>query len=134
RWCQTIAVQPGATYRVATRVRTDDVGVDAAGAHIAIEPRVVDSVDVRGTTDWRRLEVEARAGEERQWDVCLRVGSYANLNTGMARFSDVSVVQLGAPATATTSGPGITQRLLASTGANGFRAAIPLVAGALLAF
>jgi len=132
RWCQSIAVQPGATYRVSTRVRTSEVGTGAAGAHIAVEPRVADSADVRGTEDWQRLDVEARAGEEQQWDVCLRLGSYANLNTGTAWFTDVSVLQIGAPLT--VAGPGSVQRLLAWARASGLQSALPLVGGMLLAF
>lgn len=132
RWCQTIPVQTGATYRVSTRVRTSDIGTAASGAHIAVEPRIVDSSDVRGTADWQRLEVEAKAGEERQWDVCLRLGSYANLNTGTAWFTDVRVLQIGAPVV--VSGPGFLQRTVLWTRASGFRAALPLLAGALLAF
>jgi hypothetical protein len=132
RWCQTIPVQTGATYRVSTRVRTSDIGTGASGAHIAVEPRIVDSSDVRGTADWQRLEVEAKAGEERQWDVCLRLGSYANLNTGTAWFTDVRVLQIGAPVV--VSGPGFIQRTVLWTRASGFRAALPLLGGALLAF
>jgi hypothetical protein len=132
RWCQSIDVQPGATYRVSTRVRTSDVGTGAAGAHIAVEPRVADSADVRGTEDWQRLEVEARVGAEQQWDVCLRLGSYANLNTGTAWFTDVSVLQLGVPVT--VAGPGSAARLLTWARASGRQAALPLVGGALLAF
>jgi hypothetical protein len=131
RWCQTIPVQTGATYRVSTRVRTSDIGTGASGAHIAVEPRIVDSSDVRGTADWQRLEVEAKAGEERQWDVCLRLGSYANLNTGTAWFTDVHVVQIGAPVV--VSGPGFVQRTVLWTRASGFRTALPLLGGALIA-
>src|SRR5262249_43268153 len=94
---------------------------------------IVDSSDVHGTADWQRLEVEAKAGEERQWDVCLRLGSYANLNTGTAWFTDVRVVQIGAPAV--VSGPGIVQRTLLWTRAgNPPPAALPLVGGLLPAF
>jgi hypothetical protein len=133
RWCQSVPVQPGGTYRVSTRVRTSDVGTGASGAHIAIEPRVVDSSDVRGTADWQRIEVEAKAGEEQQWDVCLRLGSYANLNTGTAWFTDVRVLQIGAPVV--IQGPGIVQRTILWTRAGGARgAALPLLGGALLAF
>ncbi len=132
RWCQSVPVQPGATYRVSTRVRASDIGTGASGAHIAVEPRVADSADVRGTADWRRIEVEARAGEERQWDVCLRLGSYANLNTGTAWFTDVRVLQIGAAPVAT--GPGTVQRLVLWARASGLQAALPLLGGALLAF
>jgi hypothetical protein len=133
RWCQAIAVDPGATYRVAVRARTRDVGTAASGAHIAIEPRVADSADLRGTQDWQPLEIVARAGDESQWDLCLRLGSYANLNTGSAWFTDVTVTQIGAP-----TGPSPTGRQLARlvewARASGRSAVLPLIGGALLAF
>ena len=133
RWCQAIAVEPGATYRVAVRARTSGIGTAASGAHIAIEPRVADSADLRGTQDWQPLEIVARAGDESQWDLCLRLGSYANLNTGSAWFTDVTVTQIGAP-----TGPSPTSRQLARllewARASGRSAALPLIGGALLAF
>jgi hypothetical protein len=99
RWCQKVSVQAGATYRVSAWVKTSEVGTITAGAHIAIEPRITDSPDVRGTHDWRSIEVVAKAGEESSWDVCGRLGSYANLNTGAAWFADFAMVQIGrAPA------------------------------------
>jgi len=135
RWCQTVAVDPGAMYRVAVRARTSDVGTTAFGAHIAIEPRVADSADLRGTQDWQPLEIAARAGDESQWDVCLRLGSYANLNTGSASFTDVSVTQIGAaPAATSTSAGRQLARIWDWARASGRGAALPLVGGALLAY
>ena len=99
RWCQTVAVEAGATYRFSGRVRTSGVGMQTAGALLVIEPRIADTADVRGTHDWQTLEVGAQAGEERSWDVCARLGSYANLNTGTAWFTDLALVQV-TPATA----------------------------------
>jgi hypothetical protein len=102
RWCQQVPVEPGASYRVSTRVKTRDIGALTAGALVAIEPRIADSRDLRGTQDWQELEVVAQAGEMTTWDVCLRLGSYANLNTGTAWFTDVTLVQVGRrPAAAT---------------------------------
>ena len=95
RWCQAVAVEPGASYRVSARVRTANVGADTAGALIAIEPRVGDSTDLRGTQPWQRLELTADSGERTSFDVCLRLGSYANLNTGTAWFTDVQIEQIG---------------------------------------
>ncbi len=96
RWCQTIQVEPGASYRVAARVKTSEVGASTAGAFVAIEPRIADTSDVRGTSDWRTVEIVATAGEQPNWDICPRLGSYASLNTGTAWFRDVSVTLIGA--------------------------------------
>jgi hypothetical protein len=98
RYCQPIAVTPGGSYRVTARVKTENVGTTTAGALLAIEPRVADSVDLKGTQDWQLLQVTAANEEATTWDICLRLGSYANLNTGTAWFSDVQVVQFGGPA------------------------------------
>ena len=134
RWCQAIQVEPGATYRVAAQAKTADVGPSTAGALIAVEPRIADTPDVRGTSDWRTLEVVAKAGEESSWDICPRLGSYASLNTGTAWFRDVSVTLVhAAPAR-----PGWLSETLAGlrpTNAPTWSAlVVPLVGGVLLAF
>lgn len=97
KWCQTVAVEPGTTYRVAAEARAIDVGSALYGAIITVEPRVGDSEDLRGTTPWRPLEVTLNAGELSSWDVCLRLGNYANLNTGTAEFRNVTLTALDAP-------------------------------------
>jgi dolichyl-phosphate-mannose-protein mannosyltransferase len=138
RLCQSIAIAPGATYRVSARVKTEGVGATTAGALIAIEPRIADSQDIKGTQDWQRIEVTAESGGATTWDVCLRLGSYANLNTGTAWFSDVQVDQIGGPAP-TEGGrrwPGLTLApLIASIRQTPWmQTAMPLVGGFLLAF
>jgi hypothetical protein len=133
RWCQTIAVEPGATYRIAGRVRTREVGAGAAGAFIAIEPLVGHTPIVHGTADWRPLQVllEARANE-RRWDVCPRLGSYGSLNTGTAWFTDVEVVLVRAAPAAAAWRVGHLWDALRQTG--WFPIALPIAAGVLLAF
>lgn len=135
RWCQSVTVAPGATYRVSARVKTRDVGAETAGALIAIEPRIADSRDVRGTQDWQTLEVTAQAGVETTWDVCLRLGSYANLNTGTVWFTDVDLVQVRSAATRREPRRSLTLPalgLLPST--SWHEVASPLAGGLLLAF
>ncbi len=94
RLCQTVSLDPTMTYRIAATVRTEDVGTELFGALVTIEPRVTDTRDLRGTQAWQRLEVVAAANGLRSWDVCLRLGSYGNLNTGTAYFRDVEVMPL----------------------------------------
>jgi hypothetical protein len=133
RWCQTITVVPGATYRVTTRVRTRDVGLSTSGAHIAIEPRIGDSADLRGTQDWQTLDLTARAADDdAEWDVCLRLGSYANLNTGSAWFADVAVLQVGAPVARPTSERFAAWFAQARTSWTGI--IVPAIGGTLLAW
>lgn len=135
RMCQTITVTPGATYRVSARVKTLDVGLGTAGALIAIEPRIADSVDVKGTVDWQTLEVTATNPEASTWDVCLRLGSYANLNTGTAWFTDVRVDLLsgGIPPEGSRWPPFTLAPLLASLRQTPWmQTAVPLVGGLFL--
>ncbi|MCC6764116.1 MAG: hypothetical protein IT293_05580 [Deltaproteobacteria bacterium] len=137
RLCQTIPVTPGASYRVSARVKTESVGLATAGALIAIEPRIADSVDVKGTQDWQRVEVSAQSGDLGSWDVCLRLGSYANLNTGTAWFADVRIDVLGgAPRAAGREWPSVgwAQMLATFRRTPWMQTALPLVAGLVLAF
>jgi hypothetical protein len=137
RLCQTIQVAPGATYRVSARAKTADVGTQTAGALIAIEPRIADSSDVKGTTDWQTLEVTAANADASTWDVCVRLGSYANLNTGTAWFTDVQVDRIsggddaGGSRWATLG----VARLVASFKQTPWvQTALPIVGGLVLAF
>lgn len=137
RICQTVPITPGAEYRVSARVRTENVGQATAGALIAIEPRVADSMDLKGTQDWQRLEVSARAGELTSWDVCLRLGSYANLNTGTAWFGDVRIDLVAAPprsAEPVRPVVDLSKVLATFRGTPWMQTALPLVAGLVLAF
>jgi hypothetical protein len=137
RLCQSISVTPGAEYRVTARVKTENVGHATAGALIAIEPRVADSVDLKGTQDWQTLEVSAKNQDAASWDVCLRLGSYANLNTGTAWFTDVRVDVVGGAAPQTGSrwpSLGIGAMVASVRTASWSATAIPLVAGLVLAF
>jgi hypothetical protein len=136
RLCQPIAVVPGATYRVSARVKTEGVGLATAGALIALEPRVADSTDVKGTQDWQRLEVTATNRDAASWDVCLRLGSYANLNTGTAWFTDVEVEVLrgGVEPSARRFVPSLAPFAAAVRSGGWAATALPVVGGLLLAF
>jgi hypothetical protein len=138
RLCQSIAVTAGASYRISAQVRTENVGLTTAGALIAIEPRVADSVDVKGTQDWRPLEVTATNADQSRWDVCLRLGSYANLNTGTAWFSDVKAEIIGGsvPPAGGSRWPslGFAPVLSAFRQTGWLQTALPIVAGIFLAF
>lgn len=131
RWCQKVAVQPGATYRVAGRVKTRDVGADTAGAFIAIEPRVADTPEVHGTQDWQWIEVIAQAKDETAWEICPRLGSYANLNTGAAWFTDVQMTEVRKAAYTHGWRPWQVWQMWSRT--RGVTIALPLFAGVLLA-
>lgn len=135
RWCQTVTVEPGATYRVSARVRTSEVGSANAGAFIIVEPLRAYTTDLRGTQDWQRLALEARAQEETSWSVCARLGSYANLNTGTAWFTDFSMTQIGQPpARPSRLRQALSDSLSALSSTRWSAIALPLVAGLLLGY
>ena len=74
--------------------------------------------------------------------MCLRLGSYANLNTGTAWFTDVRVEQIGGPAPANGGSGGarpsfnisLMPMLVAFRQATWAQTALPLFAGLLLAY
>jgi hypothetical protein len=139
RLCQSLAVTPGATYRVTARAKTEDVGTQTAGALIAIEPRIADSADLKGTSDWQTLEVTAANADASTWDICVRLGSYANLNTGTAWFTDVQVDRIGGGDDGAAGGrrwPSLgLGRLTASFRQTSWvQTVLPVVAGVVLAF
>jgi hypothetical protein len=142
RLCQSVSVTPGASYKLSARVRTEGVGQSTAGALLAIEPRIADSVDLKGTQSWQNVEVTASNAEHASWDMCLRLGSYANLNTGTAWFTDVRVEQIGGPAPANGGSGGarpsfnisLMPMLVAFRQATWAQTALPLFAGLLLAY
>jgi len=137
RLCQSIPVTAGVSYLVAARVKTENVGLQTAGALIALEPRIADSVDLKGTQDWQALEVTAMNPDHNSWDVCLRLGSYANLNTGTAWFTDVQVEAVGGNAPASEShwpSFSLTPLLVSFRQTPWVQTAVPLLAGLLLAF
>jgi len=137
RLCQTVRVTPGASYRVTARVKTENIGMSTAGALIAIEPRIADSSDVKGTQDWQTLEVSAANPDQTTWDVCLRLGSYANLNTGTAWYTDAAVEQIAGPPPAQGGGGWsipFASLVAAVRQTPWMQTALPLAAGLVLAF
>ncbi len=138
RLCQSIPVTAGASYRFSARVKTENVGLTTAGALLALEPRIADSIDVKGTQDWQTIEVTASNLEHSSWDVCLRLGSYANLNTGTAWFTDVRVDAIGgaAPVAEGSRWPSfsLTPLIVGFRQTSWMQTALPLVGGFLLAF
>jgi hypothetical protein len=130
-WCQAVDVQSGAAYRISARIKTRDVGATTAGAFIAVEPRIADSPQINGTQDWQKVEVTVEATDETGWQICPRLGSYANLNTGTAWFTDVEMIQIRKPPVTRNWVPWQAWRAWQRSGA--FTIALPLVGGLLLA-
>ncbi len=98
RWLQSLSLGPG-YYYVSAEVRTENVPPNAAGAYVSLDEDSVNSPDLHGTSDWRRVGLYLKIGAHgADVDIALRLGGFGSLNTGHAFFRDARVVQLEAPA------------------------------------
>ncbi|HZO82939.1 MAG TPA: hypothetical protein VFB33_14675 [Candidatus Binataceae bacterium] len=97
RWIQSLSLGPG-WYYVSAEVRTEEVPSNATGATVSLDEDGINSTDLRGTTDWRRLGFYLRVGAHgADVDVALRLGNFGSLNSGRAFFRKPSVVRVAAP-------------------------------------
>lgn len=99
RWLQTLSLGPG-WYYVGAEVRAEDVPLNAAGAYVSLDEDAINSSDLHGPADWRRLGLYLKVGAHgADVDVALRLGGFGSLNAGRAFFRDARVVKLDAPPT-----------------------------------
>jgi hypothetical protein len=96
RWLQTLTLGPG-WYYVGAEARAEDVPAKAAGAYVSLDEGSVNSPDLHGAADWRRLGLYLKVGAHgADVDVALRLGGFGSLNTGRAFFRNARVVKLDA--------------------------------------
>lgn len=96
RWLQSLSLGPG-YYYLGVEVRTEDVPPNAAGAYVSLDEDSVNSPDLRGTSDWRRVGLYLKIGAHgADVDIALRLGGFGSLNTGRAFFRDARLVRLEA--------------------------------------
>ncbi len=96
RWLQTLSLGPG-WYYVGAEARAEDVPLNAAGAYVSLDEDSINSPDLHGAADWRRLGLYLKVGAHgADVDVALRLGGFGSLNTGRAFFRDARVVKLDA--------------------------------------
>ena len=99
RWVQPVALGAG-WYYVSAEVRTVGVLSDRTGANVSVLEDGIQSEDLRGTKEWRRLGFYLRVGAGgANVDIALRLGGYTNLTRGRVWFRDASVVRVEAPPT-----------------------------------
>jgi hypothetical protein len=97
RWLQTLSLGPG-WYYVGAEVRAEEVPSNAAGAYVSLNEDGINSADLHGVADWRRLGLYLKVGAHgADVDVALRLGGFGSLNTGRAFFRDARVVKLDVP-------------------------------------
>ncbi|MCA8951108.1 MAG: cytochrome c, partial [Planctomycetes bacterium] len=95
----TIAVEPGARYRLSGWLRTE--GAEARGRAPGMMLNVHGgqrTKGVRGTSDWTEVAVEFDSGDQQEIVVHCLFGGYGGA-TGTAFWDDVSLVKIGGGAT-----------------------------------
>lgn len=98
RWEQAVAVEPGATYRLAGWVRTENVAVAESyvvGASLSVLGGFEHTPALVGTHGWTYVALEFAAGSRTEVVICARLGFYSGTATGTAWFDDVSLTRLG---------------------------------------
>jgi hypothetical protein len=96
RWIQSLSLEPG-WYYISAQARTENVPSNAAGATISLDEDGIDSLDLRGTTQWQRIGFYLKVGKRgADVDVALRLGNFGSLNTGRAFFRKPEVVKITA--------------------------------------
>ncbi len=93
RFAQTVAVEPGAVYKISAMIRAEDCATDAQGATISIADTFVGTQPLYDTQgEWVSVSFYGQAAQDQtEVTVMARVGGYGSLNTGTAWFDDVRV-------------------------------------------
>lgn len=98
RYKQTIVTQGNTYYKISCWIKTENVGPDGKGANISIENLIDTSEDIKGTSDWRYVELYGKTDKNQQnFTLTLGLGGYSSVDSGKAWFDDVSVEQLSGP-------------------------------------
>ncbi|WP_191965649.1 phospholipid carrier-dependent glycosyltransferase [Oryzomonas sagensis] len=99
RFVHEVAVEPQTLYRFACRARGEHIGSGARGAGISVSGILEGSPDIKGSsTEWQTLEFYGRTGpDQHKLFVTVGIGGYGSLNSGTARFRDVTVEKVGNP-------------------------------------
>jgi hypothetical protein len=97
RWVQGLSLSPG-WYHISVEARTRKVLPFFTGASISVLEDSIISRDLRGNTDWTKLDLYLLVGPlGADIDVALRLGTYMNLTRGQAWFRHARVVKIAAP-------------------------------------
>jgi Gpi18-like mannosyltransferase len=99
RFAQDLRVKEETWYRIAGKVRTENVGQSAMGAYLSLMEGFQNSQDIKGSEkDWQPVELWVKTEKwQDRLTLALRLGGYSSLNTGEAWFSDVTVEAVSGP-------------------------------------
>lgn len=100
RFVQDLRVKEETWYRIAGKIRTENVGQAAIGAYLSLMEGFQNSQDIKGSeSEWQPVELWVKTDKwQDRLTLALRVGGYSSLNTGEAWFSDITVEPVsGAP-------------------------------------
>lgn len=100
RLVQDLRVKEKTWYRIAGKIRTENVGQAAIGAYLSLMEGFQNSQDIKGSEPiWRPVELWVKTEKwQDHLTLALRLGGYNSLNTGEAWFSDITVEPVsGAP-------------------------------------
>lgn len=96
RWIQSLSLGPG-WYHVSAQARTENVPSNAAGASVSLDEDSINSLDLTGTTQWRRIGFYLKVGRRgADVDIALRLGNFGSLNTGRAFFREPEAMKIAA--------------------------------------
>ncbi len=90
-----IEVYPNTVYKVSCMIKTKDVENEKqnadTGAHICINKTLEKSVNVTGTTDWKKVDFIFNSKNNTKLEIGFRLGGYSGNSKGTAWFSDFEI-------------------------------------------
>lgn len=97
RLVQEIKVKPNTYYRLSGWIKTSNIPEKDSGAHLEIEGTSLRSETIKGTRDWKYVEVEGKTGRKQiKLKVLCRLGDYGAPTTGTAYFDDIKLIEIKA--------------------------------------
>ncbi len=99
RFVQDVHVKEETWYRIAGKIRTENVGQASIGAYLSLMEGFQNSQDIKGSmAEWQPVELWVKTEKwQDRLTLALRLGGYSSLNTGEAWFSDITVEPVSGP-------------------------------------
>jgi hypothetical protein len=102
RFVVPMSVQPNSTYTIKGYIKTDTIiGQTDSGASLTVglpnpvgANDFVSSVTLKGTNEWREVEVTFNTGNRTSVNVWCRVGNFGDLAKGTAWFDDLTLTKI----------------------------------------
>ncbi|MCX7745704.1 MAG: glycosyltransferase family 39 protein [Clostridia bacterium] len=95
RYTQEIYVNPNTLYKISGWIKTENIPDAQKGANISIWMIMETSLDVKGTSDWKYVEMYGRTGsDQKSIPLTLSLGGHGALTTGTAYFDDIAIEEV----------------------------------------